>query len=576
MVRARVWRLPELARRVVLAASIFSIGCTKDIEITPPLEPALGPVASVEVRAESPTLPWTSSMLVTAVARNAAGQALVGPVATWTSSDPARVEVSRYQGEAGNLSAIARAFGVGEVTITATVDGKSGVARISAVLHPYISVSVWPDTSRILVSQRRVLNVQRFGGITHSPMTVRAGVIWESSNPSVASVDNSGAVTAVGEGHATITAVASNRRMPAQVFVFRHPSPLELTSLTTGDRHACGLTPTGAAYCWGHNDYGQLGSEMPMDRCGAYQTADGWIVSARFFRCSETPAPVSTALRFTSISAGLRQTCALTAVGDAYCWGANINGASGTGIADTILRTPTRVTGGLTFRSIDVGRNAQVCAITTSYAAYCWGSNFTGALGDGTLIDRTAPTAVAGGHAWQVIRAGRAACGLTIEDVAYCWGANANGEAAVPVGSETTSPTPVAGDLRFKQLGSSCGLVADGSAYCWGQASYGLVTYTPTPLAGGLAFASLARGSRCGLTVDGGVYCWSFQPRLITPVRNAPNFPVRAIDVGSAIACATDLGGTAHCWGHANTAFWQNEESVILSFTGPPRRVGGQ
>jgi alpha-tubulin suppressor-like RCC1 family protein len=33
----------------------------------------------------------------------------------------------------------------------------------------------------------------------------------------------------------------------------------KLTRITTGDEHSCALDSTGSAYCWGWNEYGQLG-----------------------------------------------------------------------------------------------------------------------------------------------------------------------------------------------------------------------------------------------------------------------------------------------------------------------------
>jgi alpha-tubulin suppressor-like RCC1 family protein len=43
----------------------------------------------------------------------------------------------------------------------------------------------------------------------------------------------------------------------------RHPVPvvggLQFSSVSAGDLHTCALTPNGAAYCWGNNQYGQLG-----------------------------------------------------------------------------------------------------------------------------------------------------------------------------------------------------------------------------------------------------------------------------------------------------------------------------
>jgi hypothetical protein len=410
-------------------------------------------------------------------------------------------------------------------------------------------------------------------------------VMWESSNPAVATVDNTGKVTAVGEGHATITAVAPNRRVAAEVFVFRYPSRLEFTSVTSGDFHACGLTSAGVVYCWGDNDYGQLGNDEPMDRCGRFHTAAGGVIpsTVRLFRCSEVPVRVSGSVRFAVVSAGRRQTCALTATGTAYCWGRNVSGATGTAVPDTIVRAPTRVVGGLTFRTIEVGWG-QTCGVTSTNSAYCWGSNTLGALGNGSQDHSPVPVAVAGGHTWRAVRAGPTACGVTTDDIAYCWGNNSDGQVGIPVGSQTcgssascsTTPARVAGDLRFTQVESSCGLVADGSAYCWGG-SVMPGAHVPTRVQGGVSFTRLARGGRCALSADGAVYCWGSLPSDNTAVRSAPEFPVRAITLGGSHRCAIDTNGIVYCWGgtaFGDGAFWARDGSGLAA--SPPVRVAGQ
>ena len=90
------------------------------------------------------------------------------------------------------------------------------------------------------------------------------------------------------------------------------------------------------------------------------------------------------------------------------------------------------------------------CGVTTGGAAYCWGYNADGELGNGDTTTRAAPVAVAGGLSFATVSAGyRFACGVTTSGAAYCWGYNALGQ--LGNGSTTSSSIPVAvsGGLSF-------------------------------------------------------------------------------------------------------------------------------
>src|SRR5439155_1281724 len=86
---------------------------------------------------------------------------------------------------------------------------------------------------------------------------------------------------------------------------------------------------------------------------------------------------------------------------------------------------------GLTFAAMSAGNNAaggHTCGVTTSGAAYCWGRNGNGQLGDGTTTDRLVPTPVAGGATFAAVSAGgQPTCGVTPSAAAYWWGQNGAG-----------------------------------------------------------------------------------------------------------------------------------------------------
>jgi alpha-tubulin suppressor-like RCC1 family protein len=141
----------------------------------------------------------------------------------------------------------------------------------------------------------------------------------------------------------------------------------------------------------------------------------------------------------------------VTTVGVAYCWGLNINGALGNGTTTSSL-TPVAVSGGLTFAVVSTG-NSFTCGVTTAGAAYCWGLNDSGQLGNGTTTNSVTPVAVSSGLTFATVSASVVssadACGVTTAGAAYCWGQNTYG--ALGNGTTTNSLTPVAvsGRLSF-------------------------------------------------------------------------------------------------------------------------------
>jgi alpha-tubulin suppressor-like RCC1 family protein len=103
------------------------------------------------------------------------------------------------------------------------------------------------------------------------------------------------------------------------------------------------------------------------------------------------------------------------------------------------------VPGGLSFVALTVG-NGHACGITTLGAAYCWGANFAGQLGDGSITDTSAPVAVRGGLIFSALSArGADTCGFASGGVAYCWGDNGAGQLGDGSTANRAVPVRVAG-----------------------------------------------------------------------------------------------------------------------------------
>jgi len=333
---------------------------------------------------------------------------------------------------------------------------------------------------------------------------------------------------------------------------------LRFETVHAGSYQSCGLTAEGQAYCWGTNFTGVLGNLEPASRF-------------------TVPTAVTGGLTFTRIATGLTQTCGLTAEGAAYCWGENADGQLGDGTTSH-ASAPRPVSGGLAFLEIDAGYY-HTCALTASGAAYCWGmNNFNGTglggqLGDGTLTDRSTPTAVTGGLTFhQLALGGFFTCGLTSDGAAYCWGDRSPGDGRP---GSTVVPTAVLGGLAFTAISAgfshACGLVADGSAYCWGsngggELGNGTLTDVDVPVAvgGGLRFMALSAGSyhTCALTLSGQLACWGWDDgyddsrafndgtsiHSTTPVLVPDELSFVALGEGDDHGCGVTADHVAYCW----------------------------
>src|ERR1022692_4296126 len=297
-----------------------------------------------------------------------------------------------------------------------------------------------------------------------------------------------------------------------------------VASISAGGEHACGIV-NGDAYCWGENFSGELGDDANTN--------------------SAVPVAVDTSgvlagTTLTQVSSGYSHTCALDAAGKAYCWGLDSYGQLGDGSTTNssvpVAVDTSGVLAGKTLTQIVSGIVAT-CALDSAGAAYCWGANSYGQLGDGGTANSSVPVAVsttttlAGRSLTQITVGYESTCVLDSAGAAYCWGLNSYGQ--LGDGNTTSSNVPVAVDATGALAGQTitqvtsgaydtCALDTSGAAYCWGGNSYGELgdastTNSAVPVAvdtgGALTGKTLTQVSvgiwhTCALDAAGAPYCW--------------------------------------------------------------------
>ena len=186
-------------------------------------EPTLPPVSvkSVTVSVSSSQLEVASMQTATADVRDTKNAVVTDKTVTWTSSAPAIATVT----SAGVITAVAP----GPVTITATVDGKFGVANIE-VVAPQIASMVISPAGTVVPGQTIALVAtlkDRNGGV----LTGRP-IVWTSSKARVATVDVNGTLNALAGGTVTITATVEG--FSAQLTVVVSPPPGTTVPTVTG------------------------------------------------------------------------------------------------------------------------------------------------------------------------------------------------------------------------------------------------------------------------------------------------------------------------------------------------------
>jgi alpha-tubulin suppressor-like RCC1 family protein len=282
------------------------------------------------------------------------------------------------------------------------------------------------------------------------------------------------------------------------------------------------------------------------------------------------------------VAVGWSHACAVTKAGGVLCWGENVQGQLGAGIADEARDTPVAVSGIKDAIALAAG-SWHTCALHADGAVSCWGRNLEGQTGSDVAHTEAAndlvlPNRVAGVEAAKSLVASRdVSCALGGSQTS-CWGRFVLEEqmrSANRAGGYQSSAAAVLPSLDEARSISArdetyCGVFGSGSIACWGAGAFSLLTSRPlrrshpVPVEVDSAIVVATGGYHaCSIALRGrGVTCWGldtngqlgrgsvekdYAARAPGPVTGLPR--VSSLALGMLASCAISEREELYCWG---------------------------
>ena len=478
----------------------------------------------------------------------------------------------------------------------------------------FTAVSAGDDYTCAIVSGG---GVKCWGGASHTPVDVtglEAGVTAIAAGKDhTCAIGSGGGVMCWGNNEYGELGDGTNNNSSIPVDVVGLDQGV--TAIAAGQDVTCALLSGGGVKCWGWNKYGRLGDgtyddhNTPVDVIGldqgvtaiaagglntcALKSSGGvvcWGVTGFFpdefggyYITRNTPGDIAGLENgVTDIAVGGYHACALLSGGGVKCWGGNGSGQLGHDTGDDVgyVSTPVDVSGLEQELSAITTHNNHTCVMIPGDDIQCWGENWQGQLGDGTITNRIIPVNVTGLPVGvSAISAGKQhTCALAPYSRIMCWGSDIVGQLGDNPMEQRSIPVEVAGqDSQVSTITAgyyhTCMLGSGGGVKCWGMNLLGQMgngkneeSITPVDVIGlGEGVTSIAAGMNhtCAIVSGGGVKCWGYNANGelgdgTTENRNTPvdvvglASGVTAIAGGGYYTCAIVSGGGVKCWGGAS------------------------
>jgi alpha-tubulin suppressor-like RCC1 family protein len=281
-----------------------------------------------------------------------------------------------------------------------------------------------------------------------------------------------------------------------------------LLAFAVGYSSACAVRPDHTVWCWGLDEWGEVGHAPNGDRMCVQLASDGGLVSR--LECAPTPLPVEGITDAVDVAVGAEFACAILDDGGVSCWGIdNLNQLAHGGPVPTPDQScpysdasteghlpchyfPTHVEIGAPVRKLALGAGFA-CAVTAAGDALCWGENGSGELGNADAAVTTSSTPVAVANVRGLIEVSATldqsnpyACAASDAGNVWCWGANTWGQLGRDSGIDDAGGLPsfepqvvvdqdggpLAGATNVRAANATSCAIVGGVLRCWGRNAY--------------------------------------------------------------------------------------------------------
>lgn len=240
-------------------------------------------------------------------------------------------------------------------------------------------------------------------------------------------------------------------------------SPIQIgtdtwSSISAGNNFSFAVRSDGTLWTWGLRNNGRLGHNDLITK--------------------SSPVQVGALTNWSSVATGSSWGGAIKTDGTLWMWGDAYLGVLGNNTSAGDLSSPVQIGSDTDWSAVSCGNGRVTHFLKTDGTLWGTGEGFAGAVGDGTVVNRSSPVQIGTDTDWYIIRNGSdSAIALKTDGTLWGWGSNSQGELGQNDRVKRSSPVQVGALTTWSTVGFGKLFVAaiktDGTLWTWGDNTQG-------------------------------------------------------------------------------------------------------